>query len=256
MNMKIGYPTHPRKGISEEIVWIGENGFEFVDLFIEDDCCSADKIDIGEIKMLLKRYNLGIVGHSAHYLPIASPCKALRDAAVEEIEKSILVCSSLGAKYLTVHADWPNSLFSPDEGLRSQAESLKRLMSFAKKYDVEIVYESTAKELDTPDNVSKLIKLVPELSLHLDVGHMNLYNRNPLDYIERFHKRIRHVHLHDNDGTKDQHLPLGAGKIPLKEVVKELKQHYDGTITIEVFSKERAYILHSKSLLREMWDKD
>ena len=35
--MKIGFPNNPRKNILEEIEWIGKNGFDFIDLFLEED---------------------------------------------------------------------------------------------------------------------------------------------------------------------------------------------------------------------------
>ena len=37
--MQIGFPTHPRKDMVDEIHWIGANGFDFADLFFEADRC-------------------------------------------------------------------------------------------------------------------------------------------------------------------------------------------------------------------------
>ena len=86
------------------------------------------------------------------------------------------------------------------------------------------------------------------------MGHTNILGRNPRDFIEKFHERIRHVHLHDNFGKDDLHLPMGAGIIDWEKIIRALKQHYDGTITLEIFSKERQYALASKEKLKELWD--
>jgi sugar phosphate isomerase/epimerase len=66
-----------------------------------------------------------------------------------------------------------------------------------------------------------------------------------------------HVHLSENDGSRDQHLPLGAmpkGDIDWPARVARLKASgYDGTISLEVFAPERAYLLQSRELLRQWW---
>jgi sugar phosphate isomerase/epimerase len=80
--MKIGFPNHPRKNIIDEIEWIGENGFDFIDLFLEEDQAVPEKIDLEEIKKVLRKYNLNTVGHLAWYLPIGSPMKSLRKLEV------------------------------------------------------------------------------------------------------------------------------------------------------------------------------
>jgi sugar phosphate isomerase/epimerase len=62
------------------------------------------------------------------------------------------------------------------------------------------------------------------------------------------------MHLHDNNGLADLHLPLGAGKINWKNTVPQIRKVYDGTVTIEVFSKDRDYVVLSRNKLRALWD--
>jgi sugar phosphate isomerase/epimerase len=65
------------------------------------------------------------------------------------------------------------------------------------------------------------------------------------------------VHLSDNDGTADQHLPLGATRHKTTDwphQVKKLKAvSYHGTVTLEVFTSKREYLLLSRDLLRKWW---
>ena len=45
---------------------------------------------------------------------------------------------------------------------------------------------------------------------------------------------LTHVHLHDNDGSGDQHLPLGQGTVPLPDVFAALDAYAPDAIwTIE-----------------------
>lgn len=80
--MKFGFPNHPRREILGEIAWIGESGFDFVDLYLEPDKAAAETANPAAIRQTLDRWSLDATGHLAWYLPIGSPMKALRDAAV------------------------------------------------------------------------------------------------------------------------------------------------------------------------------
>ncbi len=253
--MEIGFPNNPRRNLLKEIEWIGENGFDFVDLFLEEDQATPEKIDVDKTRELLKKYDLGVIGHTAWYLPIGSPIKALRDAAVKEIVRYFDVFHKLGVELVTVHANWPGGMFSEKEGIEFQVESLKRLVREAKRFNIKVMYEPVNTYADNIKNVSEILNRVPELSLHLDVGHLSLFNRDPNEFIERLHNRIKHVHLHDNNRRDDLHLPIGCGSIEWEKILKTLKRYYDGTITLEIFSKDRDYVLLAKEKLRKLWNK-
>jgi sugar phosphate isomerase/epimerase len=66
------------------------------------------------------------------------------------------------------------------------------------------------------------------------------------------------VHFSDNKGgTTDLHLPLGAGLISWDKVINSLKKYeYDGTITLEVFSRDKRYLLASRDKVYELWNKN
>jgi sugar phosphate isomerase/epimerase len=74
--------------------------------------------------------------------------------------------------------------------------------------------------------------------------------------LQAFHDRLAHVHLSDNFGKReDLHLPLGAGAIDWRSIISMLKSfRYHGTITLEVFSSDRRYLLLSRDKLREIWE--
>ncbi|MGB9674976.1 MAG: sugar phosphate isomerase/epimerase family protein [Candidatus Nanoarchaeia archaeon] len=253
--MKIGFPNNPRKNILEEVEWIGKNGFDFVDLFLEEDKAVPEKINVQKLKQLLQKYKLDVVGHTAWYLPIGSPIKSLREAAVFEAKRYFEVFSKLNVKYVTIHAYWSPGMFSTKEGIKFQVETLKRLVKEAKKYNLTLLYEPTDTWQDNIKNVSEILRKVPNLYLHFDIGHANLFGRKPEQFIKKFHSKIKHVHLHDNNDERDLHLPMGAGNINWENLIKILKKYYDGTITLEIFSKDKDYVLLSKDKLRKLWSR-
>lgn len=253
--MKIGFHNNPRKNMVEEIDWIGKNGFDFVDIFLEDDQADPSKVDVEKVKKVIKKHNLETVGHTAWYLPIGSPTKELRDVAVTKGLSYFELLSKFDVKYATIHANWPPNLFKEKEGIKFQIDSLKRLVKEGKKFGVKVMYEPITHSKDNLKNVGEILKNVSGLFFHLDTGHAFLHGKRIEDFIKKFHKKLVHVHLHDNDGKDDLHLPMGTGVIDWTNVIKILKQYYDGTITLEVFSQDKDYVIMTKNKLRELWNK-
>jgi sugar phosphate isomerase/epimerase len=62
--------------------------------------------------------------------------------------------------------------------------------------------------------------------------------------------------MHDNKGgAADLHLPLGSGNIDHVRYVRALQRcKYDATITLEVFTEDRQYLIYSRDVLRRIWD--
>ena len=89
----------------------------------------------------------------------------------------------------------------------------------------------------------------PDFGLCLDIGHAHCFSEHPvLEWAERLSGHIRHVHVHDNDGSCDAHRALGRGNIPLDEVLPALERGNPGlTWTVECTKKED--ILESGRLL-------
>jgi len=253
--MKIGACNFPRGNLYEELKWIGENKFEFIDLFLMEDGKTPEKIEIDRVVKLLRKYKLGAVGHTAWYLPFGTSISSIRQAAVAECAKYFPYFSAAGAKYVTVHANWPNRLFSDDEGLEFQAESIKKLMELAAPYKLKIMYEHTDTEKDTVENSAKILAKVPDLLFHLDFGHASVFGRKPEDFIKAFHKKLVHVHIHESKKNLDLHLPIGVGDTNTERAVSFLKKYYNGTITLEVFSRYRENILMSREILKKIWAK-
>ncbi len=74
--------------------------------------------------------------------------------------------------------------------------------------------ENLPGDYNSAPQLGELLDEMPELGLHLDIGHANLQvPHNTTDEIlAAYGKRLRHVHLHDNKGgSADLHLPLGTG---------------------------------------------
>ena len=117
------------------------------------------------------------------------------------------------------------------------------------------MYEHTDTPKDTVENAAKILAKVPGLFFHLDFGHASVYGRKPEDFIKAFHSKLVHVHLHESKRNMDLHLPLGDGDTATEKGVIFLKKYYNGTITLEIFSRYRESLLLSREIFKKIWRK-
>ncbi|HDO20644.1 MAG: sugar phosphate isomerase/epimerase [archaeon GB-1867-097] len=268
--MKIGAMNNPYRKIIDEIEFIGRNGFDYIDLTVEKPEAHPEKIEenIREILEKIGEYGLEIIGHTPWYLELGHPYENVRRAFLKEAIKIIGILGKMNAKKTTIHpiptafGIYKRKTYR-EKTIKWMIESLKRIVECAERYGMIIVIEN----IDGGKNLTlkEYGEIVEETGcfFNLDIGHANLNVKENAasKFIEYFGKRglLKHVHISDNFGGSmrggwDLHLPLGAGRIDFKGIVEELKKvGYDETITVEVFSKDREYLLISRDKLRKIW---
>jgi sugar phosphate isomerase/epimerase len=89
-----------------------------------------------------------------------------------------------------------------------------------------------------------------ELSFCFDTGHFNLFTTLPLDaWLIPLDDRLREIHLHDNHGGSDEHLPVGKGTFPFRELKAFLRHREDIIFTTEIPGEQ--YAMESIRCARE-----
>jgi len=249
----------------KEIEFAGKQGFQGFELAFEHPEAAPEKIfrKSKEILDAFSRYNLVRIGHTQSFVNICDSSEAIRRASLKETIKTLEAAHLLGIGFLTIHPGFLWPVMIGEEALEKTCKSLKELLNVAD--DLHLIlglenlpprffpprgYFSRAEEFDVVFSqiASQRLKLV------LDVAHASFFESDPpLKFIDKFYEKLAHVHLSDNLGQRDDHLPLGAGSVDYKTSIRELRRRkYSGTVTLEIFSKDRDYLLLSKRKLEEL----
>ncbi len=116
----------------------------------------------------------------------------------------------------------------------STGEEMNKLILSSKKQFVENAIKDGRSKSEAEKYADKLIGLT------FDVGHLNIHRKHGFSEedlrkeFEAMSKHIKHVHLTDNFGSYDSHLPPGMGNVPFKQYLEELKKRgYKGETIVE-----------------------
>jgi len=255
--MLIGAMNHPQVDPVAEIHEFAELGLEFIDLSLEPPAAASWKVDPKAIRKALDDHGLTVVGHTAYYLPMDSPFEEVRKGAVVELKRCLEVFGELGAKWMNLHPGRYTPMHDRDFYIQRNLETIAELQETVQATGVGLMIENLPGDYNNAHQLGDLLSKVPNLGLHLDIGHANLMvQENTTEEILAAHgDRLRHVHIHDNKGGHaDLHLPLGTGTMDVPRQVRALKNSgYDGTITLEVFSEDTHYLTYSMEVLRRIW---
>lgn len=106
----------------------------------------------------------------------------------------------------------------------SSGESMNKLITKSKEEFVK-----KAVEEGHSDSVAR-IQADKIIGMTLDVGHLNIARKKGFETkdlikeVEEIAKHVKHVHLTDNFGYSDSHLPPGMGNVPTKEILETLER--------------------------------
>lgn len=119
--------NHPARNPLEEIEWFGQNGFDFVDFTLEPPAADPGLIEPSAVRAALKRYGLGVVAHTAYFIPYGLPFAGVREAGLEEFRRALTVASQIGATAMNTHYSKAPPFFSPEQVIGWHVEVLMQV---------------------------------------------------------------------------------------------------------------------------------
>lgn len=167
----------------------------------------------------------------------------MREAVIQRLETTMNWASQLEARAVVFHPGNSTAMERVDPGMAwsLNLETIRRVLDVADELGVQALIENVPEPfpfvMKSADDFSRFFdELGTDAGMVLDVAHANIRGETP-EFIRRFSSRIRHVHVSDNQGDLDTHLPIGDGAIDWDGTIRALKDiGYDDWVTIESYS--------------------
>lgn len=227
-----------------------------------------DKRKLSGIRELLESHNMGVSVHGSFWdLNPASHHRELWELSLNQIKRSIDVCHALGGEITVVHfgkCPLPESDSLMEGSKLRYREFLGECLPYAVDRGVIVALENAGRDPRSfPPTVDELKKLVSELDgakVTFDIGHAHLSARRTgkeatgeaiAEQVRGMRKHIVHVHIHDNHGKLDEHLPIGDGDIdfgPIAKAIHDIK--YEGRLIAELWDPQHPLETGKKGMER------
>jgi sugar phosphate isomerase/epimerase len=158
------------------------------------------------------------------------------NATVSQLSACIESASEI-ADTITLHPGYlePNSRNVTSVAWNHHKEALARLSDVAERVGVCVALENMPNLEDVycrdPHELKDFTDAIPGISVTFDVGHANT-NGNLDAFCKMILPQAAHLHIHDNYGKYDEHLPLGKGSINWKKIMPKIREGYHGKIMV------------------------
>lgn len=250
--------------LEEFLAFLAENGFGLVEIKCEEPLFNPAKVSEASLRWLgelAESVPLKLALHAPYIdVNIASLCDYAHRSSLRAVKRSVELASRLNALYLTLHCgsfsrDYPPSLFS--KAWERSRRSVAKLGDYASELGVTLGLENKEKAKDrnilvSPKELASFMEGLDEgVGVVYDVGHANTWGltaEGHIDFISSLSGRLVAFHVHDNDGTADQHLEIGKGKIDFGALIPFMRAQ-GVPMTLEVHSLEG--LVKSKIRLEE-----
>ncbi|MDH4226304.1 MAG: sugar phosphate isomerase/epimerase [Deltaproteobacteria bacterium] len=226
----------------DDVVFMGLNPEVYLDA---DSLDSAKSDDVKRVSAMLKENGLRTTVHGPFMeLSPGSPDPKVRDVSRDRFLQAIEVAAPLSPVRIVLHAAYDSRRFDGDVGLwlEGSKKTWPGAIKAAKAANTVIALENVFEE--GPGPMKALMDAFTDdaenFGVCIDAGHLNIFSEaSTSTWFSEVGNRVREVHLHDNHGSVDEHLPIGEGVIDFKFFFSHLRKHaIDYVHTIEPHGEE------------------
>lgn len=203
-------------------------GAPATEVFMEGPCWAGQDRGAEVLRRVLRGWGGRLTLHGPFWdLNLASYRPEVRSVAVGRLLDAVEIAAELEADHLVIH---PFASGTPDldgKQHRYALDSLMTLCDVAERLDVTLVVENMTDRARSAESVERYVdlisKLPPPAGALLDLGHAWASGWDIPTAVRRLGDRLGAVHIHDNHGEHDEHLPVGEGTIPWDDVFPALR---------------------------------
>ncbi len=207
---------------------------------------TLDRCQDDDVRRLGESLKMGGISYTFHapYMDLApgGVDSKIREATRERLEHVLHLAALIRPKVVVCHPGYDTWRYGEFQQLwfNGSLEMWTPLVKEAEKLGVTLALENVFDE--GPDILERLLETInsPRFGFCFDTGHWHVFGKRGWEeWVKRLGKRMVEVHIHDNDGKEDQHLPPGDGKFDFSGFFHLLReQRLSPIYTLEVHQEE------------------
>jgi sugar phosphate isomerase/epimerase len=165
--------------------------------------------------------------HVAPNINLIDPEKSHRITAMDEVKRALESAEQVPINACVLHLGQKGDPWDT-RALENSLTAIEHLKAFAHPLGVRLLIENLQNDITSPEHILEILRVghFDRVGVCLDIGHANLVqpeNNTGIDAaFELLKPRIAQLHLHDNQGTKDDHLWPGSGSIDWNNTAKQI----------------------------------
>ncbi len=158
-------------------------------------------------------------------LCLASKTRKIAEVTRECFDEAYRTAEALDCRTMTVHQGFVPGTSFPEGWAKRSVEFWRSFLS-DHPGNICICMENLLEQ--DPDSFLRTIDGLGSnrLAVNFDVGHAHCHSPLPvIEWIKQLNDRIHYVHLHQNNGIRDEHLGLAYGNMDLPAVLDALERY-------------------------------
>ncbi len=166
----------------------------------------------------------------------------VRKASIRRLKEAFRVASYFEPQVVVIHTGYHPGYHRErkDKWLELAKRGFEELAVEAQAFGLRLAVENVFEP--GPELITQIVEHLasPSVGYCFDAGHAYAFAKTDWKpWLLAFRKRLFEMHVHDNDGSWDDHLPPGRGKIPFKEIFSFLaKERLTPVVTFEAHREE------------------
>ena len=270
--MKTGMFTcgHQRLPLEHAFRDAHELGYDGIELWGGRPHAFAPDLKAGgirHVKELSRLYQMPIIGYTpetnGYPYNMMLGDERMRRESLDMIKLAMEMAKEMGAGFTMISAAHAGYLTTPEVIWQRLADNLRELADFAENIGIDLLlepltpYESNV--VCNANDVLRALALVPSPRLYsmVDICAPFVQGEPVMSYFDKLGDKLRHLHIVDSDGASDSHYIPGEGKMPLRELIRDIiDRGYDGYCTIELvtmyMNEPRLYARKALARFREL----
>lgn len=166
----------------------------------------------------------------------------VRRATVDRFRQVFDLAPLFHPKSIVCHPSFDERYYvsTEREWLENSLETWRKFLPLMQEIGAVISFENVYE--GSPGILQALLESLdsPCAGICFDTGHFNVFSKSSLNlWTGALGRRIGQLHLHDNHGGTDEHLPVGEGSFPFRDFFSTLKGlDVDPILTVEPHTEE------------------